>query len=249
MSRLRRMSVCDDSMRIDFSGDRVLAVVAHPDDAELLCAGTLARARDDGAAIGVCILCRGDKGQPLRPIPNLPAVRRKEARAASKLLRAELYFGEFADGTLSDGTPQRLKMIEVYRLFRPTLVLAHSVEDYHPDHRAAAAIAEAASWFCASRGYKTRSPSLGAQPAVWFMDTLNMNGFTPEFYIDVSPYASLKDQMLLCHGSQLQRKSDKAFSPLGDVMRRQYETRGQQCGVAAAEAFRAHDAYKRSRAW
>ena len=35
-------------MRLDFSGERVLAVVAHPDDAELLCAGTLARARRDG---------------------------------------------------------------------------------------------------------------------------------------------------------------------------------------------------------
>ena len=59
----------------------MLAVVAHPDDAELLCAGTLARARDDGAAIAVCVMCRGDKGQPPRPIPNLPGVRRKEVAA------------------------------------------------------------------------------------------------------------------------------------------------------------------------
>src|SRR6187431_3365555 len=115
MSRLRRMSVCDDSMRIDFSGDRVLAVVAHPDDAELLCAGTLARARDDGAAIAVCVMCRGDKGQPPRPIPNLPGVRRKEVAAAAQLLRAELFFGDFADGTLADGNPQRQKLIEIYR--------------------------------------------------------------------------------------------------------------------------------------
>ena len=38
-------------MRMDFSGQRLLAVVAHPDDAELLCAGTLARAIRDGATI------------------------------------------------------------------------------------------------------------------------------------------------------------------------------------------------------
>ena len=42
-------------MRFNFADNRVLAVVAHPDDAELLCAGTLARARDDGAAIGVAV--------------------------------------------------------------------------------------------------------------------------------------------------------------------------------------------------
>ena len=49
-------------MRITFQHDRVLAVMAHPDDAELLCAGTLARARADGAAIAICVMCRGDKG-------------------------------------------------------------------------------------------------------------------------------------------------------------------------------------------
>src|SRR5438105_13444852 len=74
-ARLRRG---DAGMRLSFAGDRVLAVVAHPDDAELLCAGTLARARAEGAAVAVAVLCRGDKGQPAQPIRNLAAVRRRE---------------------------------------------------------------------------------------------------------------------------------------------------------------------------
>ena len=49
-------------MKLDFAEERVLAVVAHPDDAELLCAGTLARARACGATIGICAMCQGDKG-------------------------------------------------------------------------------------------------------------------------------------------------------------------------------------------
>src|SRR6476620_322105 len=102
-------------MRLNFSGERVLAVVAHPDDAELLCAGTLARARRAGATIGVCVLCQGDKGQPAIPIPNLPEVRRQEAAAAAKLLGAELLTGEFPDGELADGNEQRRKMIAIYR--------------------------------------------------------------------------------------------------------------------------------------
>src|SRR5207248_11356311 len=65
----------NEPMRLDFSGERILAVVAHPDDAELLCAGTLAKARQDGATIGICVLCQGDKGQPATPIPNLAEVR------------------------------------------------------------------------------------------------------------------------------------------------------------------------------
>src|SRR5205085_4240666 len=138
-------------MKLTFKGERVLAVVAHPDDAELLCAGTLARARRDGAAIEICVLCRGDKGQPARPIANLAAQRRREMTAAANLLGASLSFGDGADGTLADDAATRQKLIEVHRAFRPTLVLAHAPEDYHPDHRAASALAEAVSWFCASR--------------------------------------------------------------------------------------------------
>ena len=151
-------------MRLDFANERLLAVVAHPDDAELLCAGTLARARTEGAAIGICVLCRGDKGQPAKPIPNLAAVRRREMAAAARVLGAELFCVGVSDSTLSDTGPTRQKLTAIFRRFRPTLVLAHAPQDYHPDHRAAAALAEAVSWFCASRGYKTSPAPLAAAP-------------------------------------------------------------------------------------
>ncbi len=236
-------------MKLDFCKERVLAVVAHPDDAELLCAGTLARARAEGAAIGVCVLCRGDKGQPARPIPNLAAVRRREMTAAARLLGAELFCAGVSDGTLSHIGSTRQKLTAVLRRFRPTLVLAHAPEDYHPDHRAAAALAEAASWFCASRGHKAGPVPLAAAPAVWWLDTLNMIGFEPGFFVDVSPWLALKERMLACHRSQLARGTGKDFAPLAELMRQQAHARGSQSGVAAAEAFRANHAFKRARAW
>jgi LmbE family N-acetylglucosaminyl deacetylase len=236
-------------MRLDFANERVLAVVAHPDDAELLCAGTLARARADGAAIGIAVLCRGDKGQPPEPLPRLPAVRRAEMTAAARLLGAELYWGRVPDGTLTDERPIRLRLTEIYRRFRPSLVLAHHAADYHADHRAAGALAEAASWFCAARGQQTASPALAVPPALWWMDTLTMSGFEPGFYVDVSEYMTLKENMLQCHRSQIARGDESSFSPLLDLMRQQAAARGAQAGVAAAEAFRAHHAFKRGRAW
>jgi len=236
-------------MRLDFSGERVLAVVAHPDDCELLCAGTLARAKKDGATIAVCVMCKGDKGQPKTPIPDLAAVRRGEAAAAAKLLGAELLTGDFPDGELADTTEMRRKLIAIYRQFKPTLVIAHSTADYHPDHRAAAELAEAASWFCASGGYMPEHPPLQSQPGVWWMDTINMSGFEPGFFVDVSDFADLKVQMLNCHKSQLARWQDRDFSPLEAVMKAQYSARGAQAGVVAAEAFGIHTAWKRARAW
>ncbi len=236
-------------MRLDFSRERVLAVVAHPDDAEYLCAGTLARAKRDGATIGICVLCKGDRGQLAKPIANLTAVRRREMAAAAKLLGAVLLRGEFGDGQLLDGPAQRKKLTELYRRFRPTLVLAHWKEDYHSDHRAAGALAEAVSWFSASAGHKTRTGAMKRQPALWWMDTMNMIGFEPGFFIDVSDQIDLKRRMLACHRSQLRRSGDGDFAPLEEQMIRQAEARGAQAGVAAAEAFRGHLAWKRTRAW
>src|SRR5205823_5267548 len=155
-------------MRLDFAGERVLAVVAHPDDAELLCAGTLARAKADGAAVGICVLCRGDKGQPATPIANLAAVRKREAKASAALLGATLLWCGWADGELVAGLSQQRKLLQGYRAFRPTLVLAHAPEDYHPDHRATAALAEAVSWFAASHGQAARRPALQRQPGRWW---------------------------------------------------------------------------------
>ena len=236
-------------MKLDFRAERVLAVVAHPDDAELFCAGTLARAKKDGAAIAICVLCQGDKGQSSEPVKNLARIRRDETVASAELLGAELFLGEEADGALADTPAQRLKLVEIFRRFKPTLVMAHSLEDYHPDHRAASQLAEASSWLCASRGHRTRSPALKGPPAVWWMDTMSMHGFTPGFYVDVSEFVNVKTQMLGCHHSQLRRGKDADFSPLAELMRVQFRARGLQAGVDAAEAFQAHLAFKRARAW
>jgi N-acetylglucosamine malate deacetylase 1 len=236
-------------MKLKFNDDRVLAVMAHPDDAELVCAGTLARAKADGAVIGVCVLCEGDKGVPSGKAPeNLGEVRRGEAQAASELLGAKLFWFGCRDGELMDGYENRRKLIEIYRKFEPTLIITHAAEDYHPDHRAGGAIAEAASWFGASRGHVTDTKALAAPPALWFADTLNMTGFSPEFFVDVSDHVSLKQKMMSCHASQLARWNDKDFVPLMDLMLRQCQTRGAQAGVEAAEAFRPHHAFKRIRA-
>ena len=236
-------------MKLSFQDERVLAVVAHPDDAELLCAGTLGRAKADGAAIGIAVLCKGDGGQPPKPIRALGAVRRREMAAAAGLLGAELFCGGVPDGALADDRPTRLVLVEVYRRFRPSLVLAHGPGDYHADHRATAALAEAASWLCASRGQKTQSPPLARQPELWWMDTVGMSGFEPGFYVDVSSFLALKEEMLACHRSQIARGSNGDFLPLVELMRLQVRARGAQARVAAAEAFRAYHALKRTRAW
>ena len=114
-------------MKLSFADERVLAVMAHPDDAELLCAGTLARAKADGAAVAICVMCAGDKGIARSEAPSdLVARRESEAQAAAALLGAELFWHAARDGELFDAVAERKQVIETYRRFRPTLVLAHA---------------------------------------------------------------------------------------------------------------------------
>ena len=232
-------------MRLDLSGERIMACVAHPDDAELLCAGTLARACIDGAEIAIACLCRGDRGQPDPPIPDLAARRREEMQQACDLLQAECFPGFASDGQLADNADARRAVIDRLRAFRPTLVITHSPTDYHADHQATSNIVEAATWFAASRGHETTCAPLDTPPALWFADSIGMLDFTPDLWIDVTPHVELKHDMLRCHASQLARGEEAGFSPLEETMKRQYSARGEQAGVQAAEAFRWSTKWKR----
>lgn len=243
-------------MHLRFSDDRILAVVAHPDDAELLCAGTLARAAADGAAIAICALCQGDKGQTTPRTENLVAVRQDELHQSAAIIGALVMSGGFPDSGLFDAPESREWLCAVMREFRPTLVLAHHPNDYHADHRAASALADAATWMSASVGYRgneSDSPSahsriadaLARPPALWWMDTIGMHGSTPTLLIDISDFTGIKRAMLECHMTQLARATDTGFAPLVELMELQMSTRGMQGGVAAAEAFTPHAAFKR----
>jgi LmbE family N-acetylglucosaminyl deacetylase len=179
----------------------------------------------------------------------LAGIRQQEVTNACRLIGAEPLFAGIEDGHAADTPQQRRKLIRIYRRFRPTLVLAHAANDYHADHRAAAALAEAASWFACSAAHRTTGRALGKPPAVWWMDTVNMTGFVPDFYVDISDFLPLKRKMLACHESQLRRGTDSDFGPLEELMFRQSATRGAQADVAAAEAFQVHRAWKRLGAW
>ncbi len=241
-------------MRIQFVAQRVLAVMAHPDDLELLCAGTLARAVQDGAAVGVCVVCRGDRGGAPPGVSGpeeLAAVRRGEAEAALRLLspEAELFWLDVPDSQAQDSPQLRQALLGVLRRFRPTLLVTHTACDYHADHQAVAHLAQAASWMAASPGQQDGQEPLPCPPELWQADTVLGLDFQPHFYIDISEYLELKRRMLRCHRSQLARADEEGFSDLDQLLVQQARWRGAQSGVAAAEAFCTLPRWKRLGAW
>src|ERR1035437_951585 len=93
----------------DLGVERVLVVVAHPDDAEFWAGGTIAGWADAGIEVTYCVLTDGDAGgfDPNVPRSEIPRIRRAEQReAAGRLGVSEVRFLGLAEGGLGDASPE-----------------------------------------------------------------------------------------------------------------------------------------------
>src|SRR5262245_51968581 len=94
---------------------RVLAIHAHPDDVEFLCAGTLAKLKSRGWHITIATMTPGDKGSAELGEVEISRVRRAEAVAAAKLLDADCVCLEFRDLSIIHDNDSRRKVTECLR--------------------------------------------------------------------------------------------------------------------------------------
>jgi LmbE family N-acetylglucosaminyl deacetylase len=129
-----------------------MAVVAHPDDIEFTCAGTLARWAINGARICYVLCTSGEVGiaQAGMTKEKAASIREAEQRAAAQIAGAQdVVFIREPDGLLQPTLELRKKIVREIRRFRPEVVvcgdptIVWSGDDYinHPDHRAAATAA------------------------------------------------------------------------------------------------------------
>jgi LmbE family N-acetylglucosaminyl deacetylase len=217
---------------------RILAVGAHPDDLEILCAGTLLRYREDGHSVVMCNVAVGDKGSERLPADAIAAIRLEEAQRAAAIAGAEHRTLGVRDTEIAATDPaQRLLMVELVREIRPDLVLTHHPDDYMGDHRQVAALVFDTTMTATLPLLETQSRGLERIPPLYYMDTLAGIGFLPTDYVDVTGTIERKLEMLRAHESQgpwLAR--DGAVSIVDDV-RTVARYRGIQAGVGYAEAF------------
>lgn len=128
---------------------RAMAIVAHPDDIEFSCAGTMARWSKQGAEICYVLCTSGDVGidEPGMTRGRAMEIREAEQREAARIVGVSnvVYLRE-PDGMLQATLDLRKKLVREIRRFRPEVVLCGDPtvvwagSDYinHPDHRAAA---------------------------------------------------------------------------------------------------------------
>ncbi|MBX6312853.1 MAG: PIG-L family deacetylase, partial [Isosphaeraceae bacterium] len=151
---------------------RVLALGAHPDDIELLCAGTLARYLAAGTEVHLAIACLGNRGGRDGPDAELARVRCKESQRAAETLGAPVTFLGIGDAEVRDTPEIRRSFLDLFRSIRPELVLTHGPTDYHDDHVQVGALAAKCAWYAASSGHRTEQPPLEHPPALVYLDNL-----------------------------------------------------------------------------
>jgi LmbE family N-acetylglucosaminyl deacetylase len=140
---------------------RVLVIQSHPDDAEFMCAGTVAKWVQEGAEAHYCSITSGDKGtaDPGLSAPEIATIREREQRNACTVLGVK--------SVIFLGYPDVLMCQD------PTMRFSGQRYINHPDHLAAGEAALAAV-FPSARDHKTFPELLdeGLEPHI-----------TPEIYI------------------------------------------------------------------
>src|SRR4029079_1936404 len=100
---------------------RVLAVMAHPDDIELTCAGTLILLKRAGWDVHLATMTAGDLGSMRHSRAAIAKIRRKEAAASARLLGAGYTCLGFDDLTVSYGAASKRVVTGLLRAGPPDL--------------------------------------------------------------------------------------------------------------------------------
>lgn len=216
----------------------VLAVVAHPDDAELTCGGTLIRMADAGYRVGVLDLTDGAGGSR-----GSAAQRAAEAEAASEVMGLAVRENlGLPDAALQDDTQSRLALARAIRRLGPRVLILPHWRSRHPDHEAAARLGRAAAFLAGLK--KISGEGIPARPekiihALSFIE----NGGKPSFVVDITAQFERKLEAVRCFTSQFGEERLEAGElfpngqPLFDLLRTQAMHYGSLIRMLHGEPF------------
>jgi LmbE family N-acetylglucosaminyl deacetylase len=228
----------------------VLSVLAHPDDAEFLCAGVLIRlVREHGWKVHIASMTPGDCGSAEHSAEEISRIRRAEGAAAAAVIGATYHCLEERDLRITYNERALDRVTRLYREVRPRIVLTHSPADYMLDHEMTSMLGRAAAFACSVPNFmcdRGHAPPLDHIPHLYYCDAaegkdLFGRDVPPRFVIDISSVIDTKAEMLTHHASQRnwllkQHHMDQYIQTMRDWS----ALRARPYGVAFAEGFRQH---------
>jgi LmbE family N-acetylglucosaminyl deacetylase len=224
-----------------------LTFLAHPDDAEILCGGTLVRLKDAGWEVHIATCTPGDCGTMTQTPWDISSIRTKEAKASAEMLGAAYHCLDERDIFVVYDKPTLRKAIDLVRRVAPTLVFTHAAKDYMMDHEQASLLARAASFAYGAPNASAVPLKAGSRiPYLYYCDPiegLDPLGrlVEPTTVVEVTGQQEKKLAMLACHASQREwLRAHHGMDEYLEATRRHDAERGKLIGRPAAEAFVQH---------
>jgi LmbE family N-acetylglucosaminyl deacetylase len=222
--------------------------MAHPDDAEIFCGGTLVLLASLGWEIHIATATAGDCGSATLPPGVIGRLRKREAAAAARKIGATYRcLGERDVNVIFEHKANR-KAIDLFRAVSPTLVFTHPRFDYMLDHEQTHLLARSAAFSFPIRNASRLRPRFknASLPWLYYVDPMEGrdylgNTVEPTTIIDITSSIDKKLQMLACHASQRQwLRAHHGIDECLDAVRRQAASRGELIRRPFGEAFVQH---------
>jgi bacillithiol biosynthesis deacetylase BshB1 len=217
----------------------IAGICAHPDDAELIMGGTIARAVAAGRRVALVDLTRGESGSR-----GTPETRAAEAIEAARILgvphRESL---DLPDARLSAGSiDQRDAIVAALRRLRPSIVILQHWLQRHPDHAAASRLVYQAAFVGGLRNYR---PELGRpfrpRKLVYAVTMTETTEVPPTFVVDVTETFEQKMKAIRAFDSQFTAAPDERvrlpFDSFQEAVELAGRRHGQRIGVKHGEGF------------
>jgi N-acetylglucosamine malate deacetylase 1 len=175
----------------------LLAAMAHPDDAELLCGGALIKAVVRGARVGVLDLTAGEMGSS-----GSAEIRAQEAARAAEIMGlAERRCAGLPDSAIENDLRSRLIVAGHVRALRPRVVVTHWKVGRHRDHRVASELVRDACFLAGLK--KLEAPGAPFRPLkLVYATAFREDAEPPDFVVDVSQQLRRKLEALSAYSSQ-----------------------------------------------
>lgn len=226
---------------------RVLAAMAHPDDIELLCAGTLYLLAERGWELQCVTLSGGDMGAPGGSRDAIRKARLTEAEKAAAVLGGTYAWVGLDDLSIHYCPEQLERVTDAVRRFAPELVITHSPDCYMLDHEETSKLVRMACFAAGAPLFPGPTPATtSGVPALYYADAVEGKDkfggpVNADFFIDVTSVFDTRQEALACHASQREwLRSHHGLDDYIEANEISARARGDRCGVRYAEGFRQH---------
>jgi LmbE family N-acetylglucosaminyl deacetylase len=224
----------------------VLGIFAHPDDAELMCAGTLSKLAKAGWSVHIATMTPGDKGSAELTREEISRIRKAEAAKSAELLEGTYHCLECDDVYIVYDRETINKATALIRKVRPTIVFTASPNDYMIDHEMTSSVVQNACFASGIKNMEVTEDPFESVPFLYYVDPLEGKDkfghpVIPSIYVDITDEIDTKEEMLACHASQ--REWLKRHHKMDEyilAMKRFAEFRGKEINTSFAEGFRQH---------